>query len=508
MMKNVMILWMILSTLCLQSNARVIVSPGCLYTSGHVAVLKIDNKASECVVTFNTTEKTGTSLRIEHGIYLVDDNGERHHAIRAEGIAFDSVYQVEKERPRSFSVAFTPVDEHNSALDVINPGHFNIYGIHDSGTVLNIPSAKDCYSQSYRPDDKVFQPQETVIEGVIHGGGSNGSTLLFLMSSNIGEKQPMCTVDDSGRFSMRFTISCPKLALLDDASTRRSLVHLFVRPGDHLYVEIHAGNDGAETTVENRNGDYACPKLANIHVGTWKMSFNYISNLLPQGGQREQSFSEYSPEEHWRILMDDYASNMRFADYMCWHNRLSPFESRLYLERTEMYYGWMLSELAARLCNIVYAKETSPQLADIASRVDDILVDRFYVLTRDILPDSPTLMYGEYGSSLSHLFDSYPAKKRCDSIQETEADYCERMLKTQMDVIHSITGWDNESLLMQYNEILALNWMMSQCNFSDEFRKAHASELRQLYASVRREISNPCLLRQLDAFYEQNNMAQ
>jgi len=507
-MKKETILILMLQAMCLVSSAHKIDNVGCLYTSGVLNIKSVDYSSKSTTVEFETTEKTGPTLSVGRGIYLIDDNGIRHYAVGTNNIELDSTVTVNTSSSICFSISFEPVSDPNESLDIIDPGHFNIYGIHDSGTVLNIPRAKGCYSQSYRPDDKVFQPQETVIEGVIHGGGSNGSTLLFLMSSNIGEKQPMCTVDDSGRFSMRFTISCPKLALLDDASTRRSLVHLFVRPGDHLYVEIHAGNDGAETTVENRNGDYACPKLANIHVGTWKMSFNYISNLLPQGGQREQSFSEYSPEEHWRILMDDYASNMRFADYMCWHNRLSPFESRLYLERTEMYYGWMLSELAARLCNIVYAKETSPQLADIASRVDDILVDRFYVLTRDILPDSPTLMYGEYGSSLSHLFDSYPAKKRCDSISETEPDYCERMLKTQMDVIHSITGWDNESLLMQYNEILALNWMMSQCNFSDEFRKAHASELRQLYASVRREISNPCLLRQLDAFYEQNNMAQ
>ena len=507
-MKSNVIIILLLLTICTAGKAHRTEKIDCLFNLGKVNIESVVYTPQATIISFTTTEQTDSIFAVNHGIYLIDDKGERHHAIRAEGISFDSVYQVEKERPRSFSVAFTPVDEHNSALDVINPGHFSIYGIHDSGTVLNIPSAKDCYSQSYHPDDKFFQPQETVIEGVIHGGGSNGSTLLFLMRTTTGEKQPVCTVDESGHFSMRFTLSCPKLALLDDAGTRRSLAYLFVRPGDHLYVDIYGGNDGTETKVENRNGEYACPKLANIHVGTWKMSFNYISNLQPQSGQQNQAFSKYSPEEHWKILMDDYASNMHFADYMCWHNCLSPFESRLYLESTEMYYGWMLCELGARLCNMVYAKETSPQLADIAARVDDILVDRFYTLTRDIQPDSPTLIYGEYCSSLSHLFDSYPAKKRCDSILETETDYCERMLKTQMDVIHRITGWDDESLLMQYNEILALNRMMSQCSFSDKYRKAHASELRQLYASVRREISNPCLLRQLDAFYEQNNMAQ
>ena len=504
-MKYNIILFVLLTSLPALSRAYKISNVECLYTHGYLCVKSIEYNSQYTVVEFESTELTDSLLTVGHGIYLNDDNGVRHHATKATGITLDTPIRVNPDSLLRFSITFEPVDDTNTALDVIDPDHFRMYGIHDSNIVLEYPTVKDIMYNADETD--WFSPDDARIEGVIHSADGKYTQLYFMNNEMLENRydQPYSTIDGSGHFSIHLSMLRPKFAALSPAMNKAGLANVLVRPGDHLYVEIFDSKDGKEIKIDNLDGRETYQKLTNINVNLWTMSFNYIANLMANS-RGEKAFSMHTPEEHWKIMMDDYRLNLRFADYMCWHNRLSAFESRMFVENIEMFYGWMLCELEAQIFRMAYYGDNPDK--DLYARIDELLDDGFYTMTRDVLPNSVTLLFGNYSDALSNLFDSYPAKKRCDSIPETDDHYAERVLNTQINVIGRLTGWDRESLMMQENIILSLNAMFTQCKYHEEYRSVHAGELRKLYARVRQNIHNPYQLRKLDTFYEENGMSE
>ena len=233
-----------------------------------VARIRYDKDAT--CVTFKTTRQVGPTFKIGHGIYLVDDKGERHHAIGAEGIKLDSLYVLYKGQLLKFTIMFPRIDETNCALDIICPGSFGIYGLHDSNVKLNIPKAVGKVDNE-ETDFQYFKLQDTEIDGTIHFADGN---ILSQVYCNYETPRPYLreentkysSIDASGHFSAKFKMYTPQMIQLRDArlmSSNFNAGFIYVRPGDRISVEMNGIHEGKGIAYKNLSGREAYNRLAN-----------------------------------------------------------------------------------------------------------------------------------------------------------------------------------------------------------------------------------------------------
>ena len=334
-------------------NARTIKSVKSLYKKGcPIEVIRIDYLRNATIVHFVTEKNVGQSFRIGHGIYVVGDDGERYHAIGTKGIKFDSLYVLYKGQHMKFSVSFEPVAEKNLALDIIEPESFSIYGLHDKKEGLFVPTITGEFDKS-EENDIYFQSMDIEIDGVLHDEDNNLSKVIYAnYLSNIREPKDMyadqyAEADATGHFKMCFTMQHPRQFSFIMPKVGGSII---AHPGDKLYVEMYRNSEGKELIYKNLTGGKTFNKLVNA-PGRFYDDSKYLRNVT-------SDFANFGYNEHYTGLMERYDFELEYANYICWHYKLSPHETQLYLANVNGYYVYMLLETDCRIQTRYYESIT------------------------------------------------------------------------------------------------------------------------------------------------------
>jgi hypothetical protein len=410
-----------------------------------VARIRYDKDAT--CVTFKTTRQVGPTFKIGHGIYIVGDDGIRHHAIGAEEIKLDSLYVLYKGQRLEFSVRFLPVPESNLTLDIICPGSFGVYGLHDSNVKLNIPKAVG-KADNEETDFQHIKMQDTEIEGIIHFSDGNILTQVYCNSEAPSsylreESTKYSSIDASGHFSAKFKMYTPQMIQLRDArlmNTNFSTGFIYVRPGDRISVEMNGIREGKGIAYTNHSGREAYNRLANcpwIPITALDRQ-KYIGNMTA-------GFVDYSYEQHYEMLMADYKKAMEYADYVCWHYCLSPYETLLYLNSVKSYYFNLLAGTD------VYIKDRYQDTNDEEERLRyKVMLDKadYSYLKLLVEPNDVSLLYCDI-SPFGFSYQLYPIENCFGKVPENTPNRWRKIIELQQEELNRITGWTGRTFFME-----------------------------------------------------------
>lgn len=409
-----------------------------------VARIRYDKDAT--CVTFKTTRQVGPTFKIGHGIYVVGDDGERYHAIEADGIKFDSLYVLFKGQQLNFTIKFPRIEESNCALDIICPGSFGIYGLHDSNVQLNIPKAVGKVDNE-ETDFQHFKLQDTEIDGTIHFVNGN---ILSQVYCNYETPRPYLreeatkysTIDASGHFMAKFKMYAPQMFQLRDARLMNSNFntgYVYVRPGDRISVEMNGIHEGKGISYTNLSGRKAYNKLANcpwIPITTLERQ-KYIGNM-------SAGFANYSYEQHCEMLMADYKKAMEYADYVCWHYCLSPYETMLYLNSVKSYYFNLLAGTD------VYIKDRYQDTKDEEERqrYKAMLDNADYSYLKFLDPEDVSFLYCDI-TPFGYSYQLYPIESCISKVPENTPNRWRKIIDLQQEELNKITGWTGKTFFME-----------------------------------------------------------
>ena len=506
-MKRLLFLTVFLQIVWSVSNAAPIVGTEALYPSKKVSVVSVDYGTDSTVLTFVTPNDAGNKFHVGHGLYIVDDKGERHHAIGFNGIDVDSVYILDGSGSMRFSVSFTPVGQGNQALDVCDPGHFRIFGIHDSKSTLVIPPA--IYGNDAIEDSPLmFEPADVEIEGVLHGmQGKAGSVTFRAMEDyiTIPKEEYSASVDGDGHFRMKFRAYAPKWEYLTiNTSFGRDVARIYFRPGDRIFIDLYDPSEGKEVKIRNMSGRSTMERLVNTYTGIWFSSFDYVGNMTDNirhytddgtysRVEEHAAFKSHTFDEQMSSLRKDYEKNLLFADYICWHNRLSPYEARLYREHIQMYYCWLGMETWGAVQNIARYSGQESRRREFGRLLEGQNSGMDFLKVID--PHSTSLLLCHY-DGLSRLWATEAALQLEERVEDKDAGFCEKLMEQRHEILRSITGWDEGSVAMQIMTVCEMHYMY------DKYKDKHGRELKELYKKVREGFRNPYLRQQLDSSYD------
>lgn len=409
-----------------------------------VSRIKYDKDAT--YVTFNTTRQAGPTFKIGHGIYVVDDQGERYHAIEANGINLDSLYVLYKGQQLKFTIMFPRIDESNCALDIICPGSFGIYGLHDSNVQLNIPKAVGKVDNE-ETDFQYFKLQDTEIDGTMHFADGN---ILSQVYCNYDTPRPYLreentkysSIDASGHFMAKFKMHAPQMIQLRDARLMNSNFntgYIYVRPGDRISIEMNGIHEGKGIVYTNHSGREAYNRLANcpwIPITCFNMQ-KYFGNLT-------DGFASYSYEQHCSMLKADFEKAMEYADYVCWHYRLSPYETLLYLNSVKSFYINQLSNVDVFVKN----KYQDAREEDEKNRYKAMLDKADYSYLKYLDPEDVSLLYCDI-DPFGYSDQLYPIKSCISKVPENTPNRWRKIIELQQEELNRITGWTGMTFFME-----------------------------------------------------------
>ncbi len=506
-MKRLLFLTVFLQTVWSVSKATPIVGTEALYPSDKASVVSVDYGTDSTVLTFVTPNGAGTKFHVGHGLYIVDDKGERHHATGFNGIDADSVYILDGSGNMRFSVSFTPVGPGNLTLDVCDPCHFRIFGVHDSKTPPVIPPA--VYGDdATEGSPQMFEPADVEIEGVLHGmQGKAGSVTFRAMEDyiTIPMEEYSASVDGDGHFRMKFRTYAPKWEYLTlNTSFGRDVARIYFRPGDRIFIDLYDPSEGMEVKIRNTSGRSTMERLTNTYTGIWFGSLDYVGNMTDNRrhytddgayshSEKDAAFKDHPFDEHMSSLRQDYEKNLRFADYIIWHNRLSPYEARLYREHIQMYYCWLCMETWGAVQSIARYSEQESRRREFGLLLEGQKSGMDFL--NEIDPYSPSLLLCHY-DGLSRLWATEAALQLEEGMAQKDSGFCEKLMEERHGIVRSLTGWDEGSVAMQIMTVCELHFMY------DKYKDSHGMELRELYKKVREGFKNPYLRQRLDSSYD------
>jgi len=456
-----------------------------------VARIKYDKDAT--CVTFKTTRQVGPTFKIGHGIYLVDDKGERYHAIETNGIKFDSLYVLSKDQQLNFSIKFPSIEESNCALDIICPGSFGVYGLHDSKVKLNIPKAKG-RADNAETDFQHFKLQDTEIDGTLHFADGNILTQVYCHSEAPRpylreESTKYSSIDASGHFSATFKMYTPQMIQLRDARLMNTNFYtgfIYARPGDRISVEMSGISEGKGIAYKNLSGREAYNRLTNcpwISITCFNMQ-KYFGNL-------SDGFAGYSYEQHCSMLKADFEKAMEYADYVCWHYRLSPYETLLYLNSVKSFYINQLSNVDVFIKNKYQdAREEEERM-----RYKAMLDKADYSYLKFLDPEDVSLLYCDI-DPFGYSDQLYPIESCISKVPENTPNRWRKIIELQQEELNRITGWTGRTFFMEM--------LIAQEAFQMVFRY-HISEAE--LAEVKSMLSHPYCRQYLDIIYDEYKLS-
>ena len=440
-------------------------------------------------VSFKTTKQAGPTFKIGHGIYIVDDKGEHYHAIGAQGIKLDSLYVLNEGRQLKYSIMFPSIEESNCAIDIICPSSFGIYGLHDSKVKLNIPKAIGEVDNA-ETDFRHIKMQDTEIEGIIHFSDGNILTQVYCNSEAPRpylreESTKYSSIDASGHFSATFKMYTPQMIQLRDARLMNSNFYtgfIYVRPGDRISIEMSGISEGKGIAYKNLSGREAYNRLANC---PWFPIA--IMNIRKYSGNISRLFIDYSYEQYTNMLKADFEKAMEYADYVCWHYRLSPYETLLYLNNVKSFY-------INKMANVdVFIKNKYIETHNEGERVryKAMLEKADYSYLKLLDPEDVSLLYCDI-EPFGFSNQLYPIESCINKVPENTPNRWRKIIELQQEELNRITGWTGRTFFMEM--------LIAQEAFQMVFRY-HISEAE--LAEVKSMLSHPYCRQYLDIIYDE-----
>ena len=472
-MKHLLFLFTILwgSVIPLFGRPVVISNLSFLYANANqIEVSEISYGKDVTTVTFQTIRNADSTLKVGHGIYIVDDNGRRLHAIGTKGIKLDSLYILYEGQQIRFSVDFPAAAESNQALDIVDPTRFSFYGLHDASAQLNIPRCTPEIDPA-EISDAFFLPAKTTVEGILHDSNDQFGQLLYC---NYDPPRPylqeehskFADISSPGRFSVSFTMYAPyhvdfRRYRLD---VRHPLGPIYVRPGDNVFVEIFDALDGKETVYRNLSGGKAYNQLVNspgFPFDYWK----YHKNI-------SDGFTDVSYPRHMVALDEDYHAALKFADYICWHYHLSSFETQLYLNELNWNYFFVMISSDIDVQNRYNQAKTDTERQKWGSLIEQM----DYSYLKYINPNDPSTIYRHNNYVAGMVKQLSPLVRCLDKVPATASNRWQKVIDLQQEELNRITGWEGRTFFMELL-IAELSYDMLQQKIGD-------SELEQIKSSL------------------------
>ncbi len=493
----------ILLLAALSSNAQVINHVDCLYGSRNLRVTRIEYGDKATKVTFKTTKECAPTLKVGYGIYLVDDKGERRHAVSAEGIKFDSLYVMVKGLSRKFSVSFTPVVPYNKVLDITDPGQFRIYGLYDAGKKLDIPKVDTGIPEEELNYLTSGTDGDVEISGAYHSAKDQNGTILYfdytLFGNDLTIADHYAKTDKSGRFHLKFHAYTPLLVFFWKGYRNFHTLpreRMYIRPGDRIELDITDWDEGKEQSYDNLSGRKAYNGLVNLRD---------LTRFLPFTDYAKTTGSHFRymgyGDMHDRLL-ERFDKDMEFANYICWHNRLSPYESRLFLNTMRILYVSHLLDMDAYVKTLydqtkeydgmseerkkLYNEDDTTMLLSLIDHMDYSYLKRIDPSDLSLIADPETQTLA---SALAHIV---PIHGCHDMVAEDDPDRWMKVIGLQRKELERMAGWTGMPFLIQ---------LMIVKDYPILFGWKPADD-RQ-YRQVREMLTIPCCQTYLDLMHKQ-----
>ena len=439
-----LLLFLSLVLYSIRIEARTVANPVWLYSfDSHVDVTRIDYGTGKTTVHFVTCRHHETSFCIRRGIYVVGDDGVRRRAIGSKGIELDSVYFIGKGKGLSFSVDFDPVDRSNQALDVRNPSFFSIYGLHSADVSLAIPKARG-EVPSEESDHSLFEPRGVTVEGILHDpSGKLGSTVEvnYIYHPNT-EKHMKSQIDADGRFSIHFNMYAPQNTSFLYPYVHGNVGRLYLRPGDVVSVDLHDPWEGKGLSYRNLSGRKAYNNLSNAPGYSFDIS-EYYNNL-----RSNARFVNWSYQQQYDELMEGYDKNLEFADYVCWHYHLSPYETNLYLN--DIHADFISLLLATDIAAKWQSVEERNMIPTEREKYKEIVNKMDYAYLKRLDPtDTSICTISMLTGIFGQIGQIQPIEDCFDQVSEGESDRWQKIIALQQKELNRITGWEGMTFIME-----------------------------------------------------------
>ena len=472
MLMSSLLLLHLLFTCNLPLRAHTITDLTWLYTTGiHVDVTRIDYGKNTTTVYFSTCGHTDSPLTIRRDMYIVGDDGLRHLSKGSRNIEFGTSYELGHGKRMEFSIDFEPVKATNRVLDVRNPGQFSIFGLHDEGIQLVIPKAVG-EVPTEESDYSLFVQGDVEIEGILHDPTHElGNIVQMNYIAPRNEPQQRSTqaskTDDDGHFSMRFNMYGPQNISILQPYAHGFMGSIYARPGDKIYVELYDPQENAVMEYKNMSGRKEYNKLG--YAPAWSVQRNkYHGNLRP-----DSRFMVASYESQYSELMEKYSKILEFADYVCWHYNLSPFETLLY--QYDIHSEFLNLLLATDIG--AYYQLTDTKVQQEKEKYATIVAKMNYYYLRNIDPNSPMLATDQGMILIPSLLYQTALIQQCISqVPADDANRLQKVVGLQKDALERVAGWKGQTLML---ELLIVQdfFRMEGIDLDD---KANVSSAREL----------------------------
>jgi hypothetical protein len=447
------ILFVVLMVFSTVMDARKIKNIAHLYDGGKrtLEIVCVDYASDATTVTFRTTKSCTPTLKVGHGIYIVDDNGQRHHAISTEGIKLDSLYVMVKGQSRKFSISFNPVDVNNKFLDIREPGILAIYGLHDKKIRVAIPEVdKSVDSDEYGLIQSGAEGYAE-IEGTYHSSENVSGTVLYFdydfLRTRI-EADQYAKVDENGRFKLRFWMYAPQSVSVRKGCRNifTSLGELYLRPGDKIQLDLYDELEGIEMSSRNLSGRKTYDRYSKL------MRRLLFINILDYQRNLYNNMKNMDYDTQYADLWNCYKEDSAFTNYLCWHNKLSPFEAHLQFALfKEIYLCWFLTldNGVKNLYRKLKKEEEDAIFLGKGAEFDGSDTTRFlqyikrmdYAYLRLFDPDDITCMaISEFKGNARALGFLEPLQ-RCRDMAKDDKDRMVKTVELQCEELGRMTGW-------------------------------------------------------------------
>ncbi len=489
-------------------GARKITKVECLF--GHtnrVEVSCIEYTPEATILTFKTTKECVPTLKVGHGIFIVDDKGKRHHAIGTDGIKLDSLYVMVKGQTRKFSIAFDPVAMDNNFLDIKDSDHMTMYGLHDKNLKFTIPKVEqDIDSNEYKALSS-GEEGYVEIEGTYHSNEEVEGTVLYIDYDNLTANSfqladKYAKVDKNGHFKFCFRMDSPKSVAIQKGRMNygECLGLLYLRPGDKLQLEVSDPSSGIGLSSQNLTGRRTYDKYSNIMERRQFFFFN-ISDYI-RNWDTDLNYMGY--DAHYADLWDCYKKDSVYINYICWHNQCSPYENHLIITTMKEMYVWHFLVLD-RMVNTLYDKLKSRERDAIhrgtetefdgsdSIRLLQYMKKMDYSYFRLLNPDDLTSITIDYFPGITSMINVLTPLSHChDAVDMDDKNRWIKIIELQQKELNRIAGWTGIPLVMQ----------MSICmDYSKVFDLKPADEKQ--YQQVRALLANPYCKQFLDRRHQE-----
>ena len=368
---------------------RIVKNPdalGCANVSGGgLKACEVVFADTATTVRFTLDYPAGRSFRISSTCYLTDENNRRYPLRSAEGLPMDTWVTSPADRTTDFTLHFEPLPRRTRVFDFIEydgQGAFMLLGIHDGKRKLRMKKMGELANADAYPSlADWFTTDSVTLRGRIEGYSPEEDSPTMLVGSYDGvfsKETPVMVADirTDGTFEKRWKVDYPMLQLfrLNKALPGMTLLNLFVRPGDTIYVTLRPGDDGL----------YRC----DYHSGSSQAVERWLRTDLEFSGMLSLYNFDGKPDEAEALAEKQWQLFAYFLHKEAVRNGFTPMERQLAMADAQVNFATNVMDYAL---NKQFALVGDPTAIDSLER-DTLTGTEFYArLLSRIDFDNPLL---------------------------------------------------------------------------------------------------------------------